>query len=167
MEAVHLFSGNALGAVDGAGRVRLPSFILREMERHCDSSRVIFGIHEQDPCLTGYGPALKPRLHAELERTRLRDEDEGRPADDHHARARRLFGLTEEAAWDEAGTIALPALARRRGRIGEGVLFIGAGTRFEMWNPQTALSAGDEGVREVAEYRLSLQGNGQEWEDGR
>ncbi|HEU0133180.1 MAG TPA: hypothetical protein VFR28_00005, partial [Allosphingosinicella sp.] len=103
MEVTHIFSGNALGALDEDGRVRLPTFILREMARHEGGGRVLFGVHEKDPCLTGYGAGLRPRLEAELERKRLRDEALGRPADDHHARARRTFGLVEEASYDEGG----------------------------------------------------------------
>jgi transcriptional regulator MraZ len=155
VEVTHLFSGNALGAVDGEGRVRLPSFILKEMARHDDGGRLLFGVHESDPCLTGYGPALRPRLAAELERRRLRDEDRGRPAQDHHARARRLFGLVEEARCDEAGRITLPALARRRGGLGERILFVGAGDHFELWDSALALAHGDQQVREIAEYRLA------------
>jgi MraZ protein len=153
VEVTHIFSGSALGSVDDEGRVRLPAFILREMARHGDG-RVLLGVHESDPCLTGYGPALRPRLHAELERRRLRDETLGRPADDHHARARRTFGLVEEASYDEAGRLTLPPLARRRGGLGRAILFIGAGSHFELWDPSLAMAEGDEELRFVAQYRL-------------
>ncbi|HYE27489.1 MAG TPA: hypothetical protein VEA61_04555 [Allosphingosinicella sp.] len=155
MEVTHIFSGNALGALDEEGRVRLPSFILREMARHGDGGRVLFGVHEKDPCLTGYGPGLRPRLQAELERRRLRDEALGRSADEHHARARRTFGLVEEARYDDGGRLTLPPLARRRGRLGRDILFIGAGSHFEIWDPSLALAEGDEELRLVAEYRLA------------
>ena len=161
----HLFSGNALGAVDGDGRVRLPPFILREMERQCERGTLLFGVHENDPCVTGYGTGLKPRLEAELERRRLRDEQAGDPAEAHYARARRLFGLVEEASYDSAGSIALPPLARRRGGIERRVLFIGAGTHFEIWDPERALGEGPEEVREVARYRLGEINQIEEEED--
>ena len=154
MEINHIFSGNALGAVDEEGRVRLPPFIMREMERHDGGGRVLLGVHESDPCLTGYGSALRPRLEAELERRRLRDEAEGRAAGAHHARARRTFGLVEEADYDEAGRLTLPPMARRRGGLGRAILFIGAGSHFEIWDPSLAMADGDEGLRYVAEYRL-------------
>lgn len=159
MEVTHLFSGSALGAVDGKGRVRLPSFILRELERPSDRGRVMFGVHESDPCLTGYGASLRPRLQAELERRRLRDEDEGRPPEAHHARARRLFGLVEEAAYDEAGRLHMPPFVRTRAGIAGRVLFIGAGPHFELWDPERALIEGSGEVREVAEYRLGEIGS--------
>lgn len=157
MEVTHIFSGNALGALDEEGRVRLPTFILREMGRQGDGGRLLLGVHESDPCLTGYGTALKPRLHAELERRRLRDEALGQPADAHHARARHTFGLVEEASYDEAGRLTLPPLARRRGGLGRSILFVGAGSHFELWDPSLAMTEGDEGLRLVAEYRLGRQ----------
>lgn len=154
VEITHIFSGNALGALDEDGRVSLPPFILREMARHEGGGRVMFGVHESDPCLTGYGSALRPRLQAELERRRLRDEALGRAPDEHHARARRTFGLVEEAQYDEAGRLTLPPMARRRGGLGRQILFIGAGSHFEIWDPSLAMAGGDDELRYVAEYRL-------------
>ena len=159
MQVTHIFSGNALGALDEEGRVRLPPFILREMARHEGGGRVLLGVHESDRCLTGYGPALRPRLEAELERRRLRDEALGRAPEEHHARARRTFGLVEEASYDEAGRLTLPPLARRRGGLGRQILFVGAGTHFEIWDPSLALSEGDEELRYLAEYRLGDGGD--------
>jgi MraZ protein len=154
VEATHIFSGNALGALDEEGRVRLPPFILREMARHESGGRVLLGVHESDPCVTGYGSALQPRLEAELERRRLRDEALGRAPDEHHARARRTFGLVEEANYDDAGRVTLPPLARRRGRLGRRILFVGAGSHFEIWDASLALAGGDVELRYLAEYRL-------------
>ena len=158
MEVTHIFSGNALGALDEEGRVRLPPFILREMARHGDCGRVLLGLHETDPCLTGYGAALRPRLEAELERRRLRDEALGLAAEAHHIRARRTFGLVEEARYDEGGRLTLPPMALRRGGLGRDVLFVGAGSHFEIWDPALALAEGDEELRFLAEYRLARPG---------
>lgn len=154
MEVTHIFSGSALGALDEGGGVRLPPFILREMARHGDGGRLLFGVHETDPCITGYGPALRSRLEAELERRRLRDEALGLPADGHHARARRTFGLVEEARYDDGGRLTLPPLARRRGSLGRDILFVGAGSHFEIWDPARAIAEGGEELRYLAEYRL-------------
>jgi MraZ protein len=154
VETGHIFSGNALGALDEEGRVRLPSFILREMARHDGGGRVLLGVHESDPCVTGYGSALLPRLEAELERRRLRDEALGRTPDAHHARARRTFGLVEEAGYDQTGRLTLPPLARRRGALGDRILFVGAGSHFEIWDPSVAIAEGDAELRTLAEYRL-------------
>jgi MraZ protein len=162
VEITHIFSGNALGALDEDGRVRLPPFILREMARHECGGRVLLGVHESDPCVTGYASTLRPRLEAELERRRLRDEALGRAPEEHHARARRTFGLVEEASFDEAGRLTLPPLARRRGTLGRRILFVGAGSHFEIWDPSLAMAEGDEELRYLAEYRLG--GNAEAFE---
>lgn len=167
MEVAHIFSGNALGALDEAGRVRLPPFILREVARPGDGGRLLLGVHEKDRCITGYGPGLQPRLEAELERRRLRDEALGLPADGHHARARRTFGLVEEAHYDDDGRLTLPPLARRRGGLGRDILFVGAGRHFEIWDPSLALAEGDEELRYLARYRLGGPGRPFEEEDER
>lgn len=148
-----IFSGSALGSLDETGRVRLPPFILREMDRRREGGRVLFGVHEKDNCLTGYASALRPRLEAELERRRLRDEAEGRGADEHHARARRVFGLVEEARYDASGRLTLPPLARRRG-LGRDILFVGVGSHFEIWDPSLAIAEGDTELRYLARHRL-------------
>jgi MraZ protein len=119
---------------------------------------MVVGAHESDPCLTAYAPGETPALHAEIERRRLRDEAAGAPAESHHARARRMFGFVEDAAIEE-GRLALPPMMRRKGRIGALALFVGTGRGFEIWNPELAREAGDEALRELAEYRLEQAGN--------
>lgn len=155
MEIGQFFSGNALSAVDGKGRVALPAFVRSAVERRCGSRALLMGAHESDPCLTGYDLGYVPRLHAEIERRRLRDEAAGASADAHHDRARRAFGLAEDAAYDEMGRVVLPPMLRRRGRIETLALFVGTGAGFEIWNPHLARESGGETLRELADFRLA------------
>lgn len=147
-----LYSGSALGAVGTDGKVPLPPFI-RRVIGSSSAGVVTLGAHESDPCLTAYEPGHAPVLQAELERRRLRDEAAGAGTDKHHMRARRAFGFVEDAEV-EGDRLALPPMMRMRGRIGELVLFVGTGATFEIWNPEVALEEGDEGLRELAGYRL-------------
>ncbi|MFN3388171.1 MAG: hypothetical protein ACK40O_04520 [Allosphingosinicella sp.] len=116
--------------------------------------RIVLGVHDEDPCVTGHPPRLWPRIQAEIERRRLRDEVLGASPAEHHRRARRAFGLSEEAGCDRRGRVRLPPLVRRRGRIGRLALFVGTGAGFEIWDPQVARETGGEALRELAEYRL-------------
>jgi len=150
----HLFSGSALSAVDARGAMSLPPFVRGVIERRTDGRAVTFGVHEADPCLTAYDRGYEHDLHAELERRRLRDAVAGTKADTHHARARRAFGLAEDADFDGAGRIMLPAMLRALGKIEDLALFVGAGRTFEIWNPQIARKAGGPDLRVLAEYRL-------------
>lgn len=148
-----LFRGNALGRVGGDGRVGLPSFVRTVLDRRGEK-RVVLGVHDQAPCLTGYDPGLATALQAELERLRLRDEAAGAGPGAHWARAHRVFGMAEDAELDGDGRVALPPLIRRRAGIGELALFVGVGASFEIWAPDLAREAGDRDLRDLAEFRL-------------
>jgi MraZ protein len=154
--AEHLFSGNAVDAVGRDGAVRLPPFIRRVVEGGSGTGRMVVGAHESDTCLTAWEPRRAPEIQAEVERRRLRDEAEGAPAADHHARARRAFGFVEDAIII-GGRLIIPPMMRRKGRIGERVLFVGTGSGFEIWDPDLAREAGDPALREIAEFRLGME----------
>jgi MraZ protein len=155
----HLFSGSAVDSVGSDGAVRLPPFILRVVEGGAGLGRMMVGAHESDPCLTAWEPRRAPALQAEVERRRLRDEAHGAPSEDHHARARRAFGFVEDALI-EKGRLVIPPMMRRKGGIEGRVLFVGTGSGFEIWNPETARDAGDAGLREIAVYRLGFEKGG-------
>lgn len=165
MAVEHLFSGSAVDAVGLDGAVALPSFILRVVEGGAGLGRMMVGAHESDPCLTAWEPRRAPALHAEVERRRLRDEAAGAPSADHHARARRAFGFVEDAIIDK-GRLLIPPMMRRKGCIGERVLFVGTGSGFEIWNPDVARRAGDAALREIAEYRLGIEADESGTEEG-
>lgn len=162
MTVEHLFCGSAIGKVSAAGRVRLPSFVRAGMERGSRGRALLFGAHEQDRCLTGCDVAHAPALHADIERRRFRDEDNGAPPEDHFARLRRAFGYAEETQIDEKGNMILPAMMRRRGEIGDLALFVGTGSSFEVWNPRIARETGSQDIRELAEFRLGETNRKQE-----
>ena len=145
-----LFSGAALEAVDERGVLTLPVFVLHALARRGDARRLLFAPHEADPCMTGYDPGYEAWLFAEVERRRLRDETLGLSDENHHRRARRIFGSVEAAGIDEAGRVRLPPLARRRAGISRAALLIGAGGSFEIWNPDTARAAGDPELSKLA-----------------
>ena len=161
----HLFRGNSLGRVEADGRVRLPEFVTRVIERRSDARAALFGAHESDPCLTGYDLEYPPLIQQDLDRRRLREEAQGAPVEAHHARARRAFGFVEEADYDDRGEIVLPDMMRRRGRIEDLALFVGTGGSFEIWNPHLACEAGDPALKALAEYRLG-EGRSNQQGDG-
>jgi MraZ protein len=124
-----------VGAVTAGGRLRLPPFILDTLIRRSEGRRIVFGAHESEPCLSAYDPAWRAAFF-------------GRDG------ARRLFGFSEEADFDSAGRVTLPAIMRWKGRIGALALFVGTGGAFEIWNPEIAREAGGPELREMADYRL-------------
>lgn len=157
----HIFSGSAAGAVGADGTVPLPPFIRRVIDGGSGTGRLMVGAHEADPCLTAWEPRRAPALQAEIERRRLHDETAGVAASGHFHRARRAFGLVEDAAVD-AGRLALPLMMRRKGRIGARVLFVGTGNGFEIWNDEEALASQDPTMREIAQFRLQDDGESEQ-----
>jgi MraZ protein len=149
----HLFGGSALAAIDAKGRVRVPRFVREVAERRSDAGFLVLGPHESDSCVTGYDPSWRRMLFADAERRRLQEEAAGGGAS-HHSRARRAFGLTEQAEIDSGGRIALPPMIRRLGRIEDLALFVGTGGAFEIWNPHLAAESGDPALAELARWRL-------------
>jgi MraZ protein len=158
VELEHLFNGSALTAVDAKGRLSVPAFIRSVIERRSDARAVVIGPHEIDTCLTGYDRGYGRILHTENERRRLIEENAGGAKENHFARARRTFGLTEDVPYDTSGRIILPLMMRRKGQIEDLALFVGVGGTFEIWNPQIALQSGDADLQELAAYRLEERG---------
>ena len=152
------FQGSALNAVDAKGRLSVPAFVRSVIERRSDARAIIVGAHEVSPCLTGYSRAHSQELYAELERRRLAEEEKGAAVEEHYARARRLFGMTEDVPYDSSGRIILPPMMRRKGKIEDLALFVGVGGVVEIWNPRIALEEGDRDLKEIAAYRLEEKG---------
>ena len=158
VELEHLFNGSALTAVDAKGRLSVPAFIRGVIERRSDAKAIVIGAHEVDPCLTAYDRGYARNLYAEMSAAGLPRKPAGARSEAHFARARRTFGLTEEVPYDSSGRIILPPMMRRKGRIEDLALFVGAGGTFEIWNPTLALESGDPDLRELAAYRLEEKG---------
>lgn len=151
-----LFNGSALIAVDAKGRLSVPSFIRGVVERRSDAKAIVIGMHEASPCLNCYDRGYARILYAENERRRLAEEAADPTA--HHARARRTFGLTEEALYDTSGRMIVPAMMRRKGGIEDLALFVGTGGTFEIWNPKLALESGDADLADLTAWRLEEKG---------
>jgi MraZ protein len=158
VEVDDFFQGSALNAVDAKGRLSVPAFVRAVIERRSDARAIVVGAHEVSPCLTAYGRTHARNLWTDLERRRLSEEDRGGTLDDHYARARRMFGMTEDVPYDTSGRIVLPPMMRRKGGIEELALFVGVGGIVEIWNPRVALAEGDRDLKEIAAWRLEEKG---------
>ena len=158
MEIEDFLQGSALNAVDAKGRLSVPAFVRSVAERRSDAKAIVIGAHEIAPCLTAYGRGYARALYSEMERRRLVEEEKGAAAEEHYARARRAFGMTEDVPYDTSGRIVLPPMMRRKGGIEDLALFVGVGGTVEIWNPRMALADGDKDLKEIAAWRLEEKG---------
>lgn len=150
----HLFTGSALCAVSLDGRMTLPAFVRTTLAHRASSRRMLIGIHETDSCLVAFDPGELVELRSDCRRRRIAEE--GSAPHQNHIRLRRIFGFMDEVEVRDSGRFLLPAILRRRTVIGEAVLVIGTGGSFELWDPQTALDAGDPDLCELGAFRLEL-----------
>jgi DNA-binding transcriptional regulator/RsmH inhibitor MraZ len=151
----HLFTSSALCAIDDEMGLDLPLFVLATLSQYADPGALLIGGHENRLCLIGYHCGFANSLHADIERRRIAEEMIAPHL--HHPRARRAFGFVQGAAVDARGRAVLPELMCRRARIGGQALLVGAGTTFELWDPETALDAGDADLRDLAAWHLEVK----------
>jgi MraZ protein len=133
------YAGHQLTRVQPGGKVRLPDFARRVLERH--PSAIFIGLHPSLPCLIAFDSRYQPRLHEEI-------GEEG-SGEERRARMRRLFGTAQEIGWP-CDHVRLPELARRKAAIGARALFVGVGDAIEIWDPELAARSGDEVLEELA-----------------
>ena len=133
----------------------LPSFVRAALDRVGEPAAIMIGAHESDSCLSAFDQGFVPALFAEAERRRLLDESAGLPRELHHGRARRTFGLLEEAPFDRSGRVRLAGWMRRRAGIAGKALLVGTGPTFEIWDPDLALRSGDPALGELAGWHLA------------
>jgi len=148
-----LYSGCALCEVDEDGNVLLSEGTAEALGLGQDHTDLLLSKHEQDACLVGYDRDYLQQMQTRTERLRLADEGAGRSEAAHFARSRRLFGLVEAAPRAGSAIRISPAM-RQLGRIERLALVVGAGDRFEIWNPDLAAAIDDPGLRELARHRL-------------
>ena len=143
------YAGTALARVNAGGRVRLPDFVRRVLERH--PSSIFVGLHPEAPCLLAFDTRYRDRLHDELH------EGTAAAGEERRARLRRVFGTSQEIGWP-CDHIRLPDVARRKAMIGAQALFIGIGGALEIWDPGTAAASGDEILEELAALQVAQAG---------
>jgi MraZ protein len=156
----HLFQGSALNAVDGKGRVSIPSFLRSVIERRGDARTIVLAKHEAFPCLSAYDPAYAALKHAKLERLLEKEETSADAQLEYQQRNLMAFAATEEVPYDSSGRILFPPMMRRKGEIGELALFLGTGETFQIWNPELLLkdSRIPDDLKDIARFRLEERG---------
>jgi len=156
----HLFQGSALNAVDGKGRVSIPSFLRSVIERRGDARTVVLAKHQNFPCLSAYDPAYAALKHAKLERLLEKEETSPDAELEYQQRNLMAFAATEEVPYDSSGRILFPPMMRRKGQIGDLALFLGTGETFQIWNPDLLLKDPRiaEDLKDIARFRLEDRG---------
>src|SRR3546814_562751 len=104
-------------AIDGKGRIAVPSQFRNNVPLNADGQRVLWvGFHEKLPCLVGYGQDQYDRLSDEIERDR--DTALARNLDfDEDEAFKQRFSYTQAYTLDDSGRF-LPNFHARDRKIG-------------------------------------------------
>lgn len=141
------FVASQTNKIDAKGRVSVPAGIRNLIT--ASGAQSFYAMKSlKDPCLEAFTAERMAAIHRQIAELNV-------TTDQRRSLQQAYFGGSFEISMDSEGRINLPeALASFAGIDGQ-VHFVGAGSRFELWNP-AAHAARDEAWRAEA-ARLSEQ----------
>jgi MraZ protein len=121
-----MFRGESPVALDGKGRLAVPTKYREVLAQHC-GGRLVVTLDPHSGCLLLYPfPDWEP-----IER-KLNALPSFHPLS--RGLARILVGTATDLDMDSAGRILVPATLRERARLEKDVVLVGQGNKFEIWN---------------------------------
>jgi MraZ protein len=123
---VALFVSTFTNKIDRKGRVSVPASF-RQILAGKGSETVVLYPHPKHSAIEGSGMDWLEDYAARL--AQLPEYDEDRDA------LQSLFGQVSQIVPDSEGRIILPENLIDRAGLGENAIFVGAGAKFEIWEP--------------------------------
>jgi MraZ protein len=123
---VALFVSNFTNKIDRKGRVSVPA-PFRQILAAKGSDMVVLYPHPKHPAIEGSGMDWLEDYAARL--AQLPEYDDDRDA------LQSLFSQVSQIAPDSEGRITLPETLAGRAGLSETAIFVGAGNKFEIWEP--------------------------------
>jgi len=125
-EPVALFVSSFTNKIDRKGRVSVPA-PFRQILAGKGSETVVLYPHPKHPAIEGSGMDWLEDYAARV--AQLPEYDEDRDA------LQAVFSQVSQIVPDSEGRIILPAALIDRAGLGENAIFVGAGAKFEIWEP--------------------------------
>lgn len=165
------FDGQALNAVDGKGRVSLPSHLRDAIVRRAkaaqesglpvDDKLLYIAEDEELPCLVGHDEVEHLLLSREL-REKRREETSDRKSLVRRGRGAATFAPMQRVVFDKAGRMVLNSLLRDITGIANFAFFAGNGDSFDIWDPVKAhahySATADHRMVRILEYMCADKG---------
>ena len=149
-----LFIGSALCEVTSGGEIVLPRCFHETALSRSGDGRLFVGLHEESPSLVVYDRIFAAQQQWDFE-TR-RSSFLGTNMEAHYTRLRRAFGFVEHVTLAPDGMMILGPLMRQRGRIGNAVLLVATGPRFEIWDLDLILERAPADLVTLATFHLQI-----------
>ena len=136
-------------AVDAKGRIAIPARFRPLLNEHA-KGQLVATIDTQEPCLLLYPQPAWEEIEAKL--TEL-------PSFNPATRRiqRLLIGHATELEMDRSGRILVPQLLREHAGLGQSVMLVGQGNKFELWGESQWYAACDAWVEDEKEQ---MRGDG-------
>ena len=121
-----LFVSSFTNKIDRKGRVSVPASF-RQILAAKGSDMVVLYPHPRHPAIEGSGMDWLEDFAVRL--AQMPEYDEDRDA------LQTLFSQVSQTATDSEGRIILPEALSAKAGLGESAVFVGAGNKFEIWEP--------------------------------
>lgn len=121
-----MFRGLSALTVDAKGRIAIPARFRTLLEEQA-RGQLVTTIDTQEPCLLLYPQPAWEEIEAKL--TAL-------PSFNSATRRiqRLLIGHATEMEMDRSGRVLIPQLLREHAGLGQNVMLVGQGNKFELWS---------------------------------
>jgi MraZ protein len=150
------FLGNHQNKLDAKGRVSIPApfrAALKALSRDGSSASgvpLVLRPSHKRPCIEGW-----PEKEFEALAKPLEQFDEF--SEEHDDFATTIYADAWQMETDKEGRIVLPAELAGHAGLSEGVVFMGMGKRFEIWEPDAAARRRAEARDRTRDSRLTLK----------
>ncbi len=130
MIAAQPFISRVTGKLDGKGRVCIPA-TYRQILAAQNTPGVYLCPSFHEATIEGFGEDVLQKFH------RMQAELDPFFASEHDDRARAVLTTTELLPLDENGRVRLPDDMIAHAGLKESVIFVGLGTKFQIWEPDS------------------------------
>jgi MraZ protein len=132
------YRGQGLALKSDKDRFVLPARLRNTIVERSGERVLCLAVHEEWPCLMGFGLDFERSIPDILEREAKDARDFGKPFD-RHARQLMLTDF-EDAPFDNSGRFILPPVSAELGNMTDMVYFQGATSYITVWDPRTLLA---------------------------
>lgn len=146
------FRGNHEGRKDVKNRVSIPSVFRTALKNgdNSESLQIVLCPSHQFPCIEGWSPdGFQAEEQKLIGLPRFNVEEE--------TLALALNAVAMDAETDKEGRIVLPARLIEFAGLGDKVVFLGAGSHFQIWEPAAAERRIADALSQAAALRKTLQ----------
>ncbi len=135
------YIGQGLALKSDKDRFVLPAKLRSTIADRSGEKVLCLALHEQWPCLMGFGLDHARRIPEILEQEAKDARDFGRPFD--RAARELLLSDFEGAPFDGSGRFIMPPVSAELGGISDMIYFQGATSYITVWDPRTLLAQTD------------------------